>query len=130
MLSLLWLGSLLWIGLGPWHGNFSMLEVWPKKKKGLRNHMHETIPILLNVNINQMPGDNSKTFISHQHFLHHIKIYKTIVDRYSNFLSYGSMTFLEGPDLLVSLFVCLFIYLFIYFCLFGRHTHGIWRFPG
>ena len=76
--------------------------------------MHETIPILLNVNINQMPGDNSKTFISHQHFLHHIKIYKTIVDRYSNFLSYGSMTFLEGPDLLVSLFVCLFIYLFIY----------------
>ena len=30
--------------------------------------MHITIPVLLNVNINQMPGDDSKTFVGHKHF--------------------------------------------------------------
>ena len=33
VLSLLWLGSLLWHGFNPWPGNFRMPQVWPKKKK-------------------------------------------------------------------------------------------------
>ena len=33
VLSLQWLGLLLWCGFDPWPRNFHMLEVQPKKKK-------------------------------------------------------------------------------------------------
>ena len=32
-LSLLWLGSMLWLGFDPWPGNLHMPWAWPKKKK-------------------------------------------------------------------------------------------------
>ena len=43
-LSLLWLRSLLWREFDPWPGNFHMLQIWPKKKKG------ETKDIFCNTN--------------------------------------------------------------------------------
>ena len=33
VLSLLWLGSLVWCGFGPWPRNFCVLQAWPKGKK-------------------------------------------------------------------------------------------------
>jgi len=33
VLSLLWLGSLLWPRFDPWPGNFCMLQPWPKINK-------------------------------------------------------------------------------------------------
>ena len=37
VLSLLWLGSLLWCRFDPWPGNFCMQRAQPKKKKKLKN---------------------------------------------------------------------------------------------
>ena len=37
VLSLLWLGSLLWLAFGTWPGNFHMLRAQPKKiRRGRR----------------------------------------------------------------------------------------------
>ena len=36
-MSLLWLGSLLWLRFHPWPGNAYMLWLWPKKKKTQTN---------------------------------------------------------------------------------------------
>ena len=33
VLSMGWLGQLLWCGFNPWTGNFLMPKVWLKKKK-------------------------------------------------------------------------------------------------
>ena len=33
ILSLFWLGTLLWCRFDPWTGNFCMLWAWPQKKK-------------------------------------------------------------------------------------------------
>ena len=41
VLSLQWLGSLLWCGFHPWPRNFHMLRVWPKNfLKNEQNNTH------------------------------------------------------------------------------------------
>ena len=53
-------------------------------KKRTQNHMHITIPVLLNVNINQMPGDDSKTFVGHKHFFPSYQKYRTPTEQLLN----------------------------------------------
>ena len=45
-LSLLRLGSLLWLGFDPWPGDFHMLRVWPEKKSSELQLLYPQTPRL------------------------------------------------------------------------------------